>query len=1323
MLTRDSFHSFRRRYLILEPIGMGGVGMVHRSKDRLGGYVALKRLASSARSPAAGHSPEFGGNLDDALAGDSAYNVSSLSVAPLQEHPETSISELPPARPFPFPSLFLPTLRRSDIDAEGLTHAGGPEHDPSTFGHPTQVDVCGSPGASAGLRLTLAREFQTLASVRHPNIINVLDYGFDDDGQPYFTMELLENAGTILDAAWHEPIERRLGLLEQMLQAVLYLHRRGIIHRDLKPANVLVLEDGRVKVLDFGLAVLREQVGEGGIAGTPAYMAPELFYGHPAGTASDLYAIGVIAYEVLAGRRLFDVDDVWAVQRAILCSTPDLSVLDQRVAPIVGRLLDKTPANRYRDAAEIIAALNQATGQPLSVETPATRESFLQAARLVGRDHELQLLTGELERAAGGSGGAWLIGGESGVGKSRILEELRARALVTGATVLRGQEVSEGGAPYELFRDALRWLMLLTDPRDEEASACKPLVPDIAALIDRDVPDPPELEPEAARARLLVTVEDLLRRLDQPMLILLEDLQWTRSDSLKMLARITAIASDLPVLIVASFRDDERPSLPSKLPAMRLLKLERLGHEGIAELSESMIGPAGSRPELIARLERETEGNPFFLVEVVRALAEEAGQLDRIGTEPLPESLSPKGMERIIARRLDRVPPAHRPLLVAAAVAGRRIDPALLRALDPEVDVDDWLAACSAAAVLDVQEGQLRFAHDKLREGLLVRLSDRDRRAAHRRVGEAMCAVYSDTRAHAAALAHHFTMAGERYAAAHYCGIAGEEALLSSAYREAASFFERALAMLPESGADGPPDATEAPVRARPTPPRRSREGSDIRSIGAAISARAARVGARLLSRALFGAAGAGPSGDRIRRGLWEGQLSEAHSRLGDHLEGLKHGERALDYLGLPVPVGPLKGAAGLALEALVFGVQAAGAGSFDLGSEKVREVVTEAARIQTRVTETCFYTEAPMLMFWSGMRALNLGELAGPSPDLARGYIAMGLVAGIIPWHSVAETFCRRALEIAERVGKPYELAWVLQRRSVYRLTVADWQAAEQGLTRAVELSIQAGDRRQWEESMAVLSTARSYQGRFTEGLNGFAEVGVAGRLRGDAQTIFWGVFGQAWTMLRLGRPDEAEALLTGALPWVDAAATLPDVINGYGMLALAHYRIGERSLALERAEKALKDIESKRPVAYWTQQSIMAVAEVLLSLWEDEVRREGRPSRGPLRAAAKRACGAAWAFGRVFPFGAPSAWLLRGIFERIAGHPVGARRCFEQCLTLAEPMGMGYEWARACFEIGALAPRGTAERAERLTRALELFEKMHVTPDIERARAELDT
>ena len=1274
-MRNDTAESIARRYRILDTLGQGGMGTVHVAKDRLGGLVALKRLTTST---------ELWGQPLDALDPDAA--------TPLEPIAEGSAATRLGAT-----ALSAPEARGVGTGMESTVwHVSGPARATVSLG----TSVSRASGATATpphdqveemLRLTLAREFRLLSSLRHPNIISVLDYGFDERLQPYFTMELLEHAESILRAAASLPLEGKLDLVAQTLQALAYLHRRGVIHRDLKPGNVMVV-DGRVKVLDFGVSILREHDAESGklIVGTLAYMAPELLTGAPATEASDLYAVGVIAYELLAGRHPFDCHDVHALRDAILHAGPDLSPIDARLRPVVGALLDKRPEARPAGVEAVLGALSACIGHALVVETSATRESFLQAAELVGRDAELQQLAEMLGAAIGGEGGSALVGGESGVGKSRLLDELRARALVDGVVVLRGQAVREGG-PYHVFRDVLRVMVLRTEVDDLEAGVLEAVVHDLAALLERAVPERTELDPEATQGRLIAVIEAMFRRQQAPMLVVLEDLQWAGSESLRLLAQLARIVRELPLLLVGSYRDDERGAIPGELPAMRVLKLRRLTAEGIAALAASMLGDAGRRPEVIDRLQRETEGNPFFLVEVVRALAEDAGALSRVGVEPMPATVAPGGMDLIVRRRLDQVPRQGRALLEAAAVVGRQIDTALLRRLDPGADLEAWFEACADVAVLEVDETSYRFAHDKLREGLLAALSPEACRSLHRRIAEAIEAEYPDEPEHTAALAHHWAVAGDAAREARCSAIAGEQALQSSAYREAAAYFERAIALLSTDGTSGSGSKRRhgLPARAR-------------RSLASIFPILPETVGA---------------GGDRFRLGLWEGRLSETYGRMSNHAESFRRGGRALAHLGRPMPGGQAGLLLGLPMQMALRGLQSFAPQRFTGASPDERAVLLEAARIQGHITEACFYTQEQLPMLWSGLATLNLGEPAGPSATLACGYALMAAVAGVVPIHTMAEAWSRRALELVESVGKPYDVAFVLQRVSSYRLWMGEWSVAEAGFSRETDIARRVGDQRMLGDAMMCLVFGATYQAQFARVEEMFHDLNAWMRHTGDAQLLCGGRVSEANAKLRLGKTAEALALCRDAAPLADASNASHDVIRCHGVLALCALRAGDTVSAREAAARALTVIQATRPVAYWTHDGITAVAEAALTLWEQSA--NGPPQeRAQLAAQAAQACRGAAAYAAVFPIGKPFALLWGGLLAQLEGRPGKARKAWERCLIEADRLGMPYEQGRAYLELGRHLPGGDPARRGHLSHAAAIFAELGATTD--RARCE---
>ncbi|MFW5748120.1 MAG: serine/threonine-protein kinase PknK [Chloroflexota bacterium] len=677
---------------------------------------------------------------------------------------------------------------------------------------------------STDFRLALAQEFKLLASLRHPHVISVLDYGFADDRQPYFTMELLNGPQPLVKYGTNRTSQEKIDLLMQMLQALIYLHRRGIIHRDLKPDNVLVV-DGQVKVLDFGLAVAREHLNEDDeAAGTLAYMAPEVLLGGSTTEAADLYAVGVMAYELFAGRHPFENSTMSQRLKMIVSDIPDVWSLDidEQLAMIIRCLLSKLPEDRYESAQATLDEFALAASRPAE-ETATIRESFLQAATFVGREMEFKLLVVALHRITKTdvpSGSLWLIGGESGVGKSRLMDELRTQALVEGATVLRGQAVEGGGQLYAMWRDVMRRLVLSTTLKPMEASVLKELVPDIGGLLGMaSVPTAPALTGAAHTQRLALTIVDVFRRQKTPILLLLEDLHWAES-SLDLLKVLAGALADMPVLVVGNYRNDEQPNLPQELPQANVMTLERLDSTSIKALSTSMLGEAGSQPEVIELLTRETEGNVFFLVEVVRALAEEAGGLADIGNMTLPARVFAGGIQQIVQRRLDRVPLSLHDLLKLAAVTGRAIDlNVLTRALDgaspradgdnnrvpsitaaeikrvslPEnTDLDDWLTICAGASVLEIQDGTWRFAHDKLREALVRNLTYTERAYFSREAAQAIEATYPKDDSRAQALVELWHEAGDIDKEAHYAQIAGQQLNNISGWREALRIARRA---------------------------------------------------------------------------------------------------------------------------------------------------------------------------------------------------------------------------------------------------------------------------------------------------------------------------------------------------------------------------------------------------------------------------------------------------------------------------------------------------------------------------------------------------
>lgn len=1099
-----------------------------------------------------------------------------------------------------------------------------------------------SSDSGTNFRLRLTNEFKTLASLRHPHIISVLDYGFDDQQQPYYTMDLLENARNILEAGRQVALSQQVQWLVQALQALAYLHRRGIIHRDLKPDNVLVANE-QIRVVDFGVALAPEAdlASRREMAGTLAYMAPEIVTGAPASEASDLFAIGVIAYELFTGQHPFLTGPAGQLLSNILQAQPDLERLKEctgeRLAAIVARLLAKNPEDRFTSVRALILAYSEATGQILPYETASTRESFLQAATFVAREKEMAQLADAFAGASRRQGSSWLVGGESGVGKSRLLDEVRTLVLVRGGLVLRGQAISEGGLPYQLWREVMSHLTLQVELSDFEAGILKAIVPNVEALLDRQIPDVAALDPQASQARLLQTVETLFRRLPRPALLLLEDLQWAGSESLALLARLNRHVSEWPLLIVGSYRHDERPELPDQLRRMRRMILEPLPPAGVEALVVSMVGSGGAQGALINQLTQETEGNTFFLVEVVRALAEQAGGLDSIGYVTLPDHLFSGGIRPIVRRRLAQVPVEARPLLNLAATAGGQLPLDLLQTLAPEVNLPLWLEACANAAVLAVVDGVWRFAHDKLREGVLAELTAAERQVLHAQVAAGYEQLYPTNGRPLTILAYHWAQAGNREKEAHYAALAGAQALGNGAYREAIQLLQRALELHPHS---------EATVRA-----------AHHRMIGV------------------------------------------AYFNLGELPTAYRHFRLALRVLDRADPAVAYQQGLDMVRQLGRQAVRRLRTGQGTVAAGQANERLRETALAYAEIGQYAFLRNEVNLLVYCLVASLNLWEQLGRSADLARAYSSMCVVAGVIPWHGLAG----RYQELAKaNMGLNAEAdSYALSRLGIYNAGAGRLNLAYEQADQALQLAQALGASELAMNALVGKACAAYWLGRPAEVDGLYAELSALARSNGDNLRIVWGLGGQSAGKLLKGEPGEAIRLGEASLKLLLKNPEPTSLINRYGVLAQAYWQQGEASRAGELVDRALETMESTgRPTVYTSLEGYVAAAETAFALWQ------ARPdSNGELANTARRLCRQLHAYTKRFAIGEPALWRYQGLAAWLAGKRQQAYQAWEKSLLAAQRLGMRQEEAMAHYEIGRHQPADHPGRATHLQQAITIF------------------
>jgi tetratricopeptide (TPR) repeat protein len=452
------------------------------------------------------------------------------------------------------------------------------------------------------------------------------------------------------------------------------------------------------------------------------------------------------------------------------------------------------------------------------------------SAEFVGREQELAALSAGLERARSGRGSLYLIGGEPGIGKSRLADEFAGRAREGGARVLWGRAWEGAGAPaYWPWIQVLRVHLRTLDAQQAReqlgagAADVAQMLPEVRALVP-DLPPAPA-DSDSARFQLFDSTTTFLRNLaaEQETVLVLDDLHAADTPSLLLLRFVASQLAVMRLVVIATYRDVElTPDHPlthaigdmTREPITQVVDLKGLREEAVRPLIEIATGlPASVR--LVADVWRETNGNPLFVGEALRLLAAE-GRLDQLAVTGNLRLSVPAGVREVIARRVHQQSDAVAGALTRAAALGPEFSAETLRRVG-DYSADELQArlaeALEAGLLVPVSGGmgRYRFSHDLVREALYQAQSPADRARLHRRIAETLEELYARVREqHLAELAHHFFEAvrGEPLEAASpeftltlakagdYTRRAAYRAAGSLAYEEAARLYRMALSLM-----------------------------------------------------------------------------------------------------------------------------------------------------------------------------------------------------------------------------------------------------------------------------------------------------------------------------------------------------------------------------------------------------------------------------------------------------------------------------------------------------------------------------------------------
>jgi tetratricopeptide (TPR) repeat protein len=687
------------------------------------------------------------------------------------------------------------------------------------------------------------REARAASALNHPNIVTVYEVG-DSPAGNFIAMELIEGR-TLRQLRSESPsIATTARIGSQAARALAVAHQAGIIHRDIKPENIMLRDDGYVKVLDFGIAQLGQVetptgngdtriTQQGMVVGTMRYMSPEQATAKVVASSSDIFSLGLVLYELAAGRHPFESSSDMAVLSAIILRDPvPPSQNNSRIPAIfdslVMKMLSKVPDERPT-AAEVDDVLDNI----LSLQSASRHATSGVVAQrgVIGREPELGALRESFDVARRNRAFMVCVSGEPGIGKTTLVETfLRSLADSSSHFVAVGRcsERLAGAEAYLPLLDAIDDLMH-EDGAAELSGLLHSLAPTWSAMLAGGHASS-ESGPEAhaqSQERLKRELAAFLERAcaQQPLVLLIEDIHWADVSTVDLLGYVLTKLRGSRLLAVATYRPAELQLSNHPFQALKLDLQTRGGAREVplSFLTEEYVGrfisdrfPTNDFPTAFTGLvHSRTEGSPLFVEDLLRYLRSKGAIVEKDGTWSIPESLPdvehdiPESMRSMVERKVNQLDPDARNLLAAASVQGHSFDSAIVaRALKLDTaDVEDRLETLDKvhgfvrrAGEREFPNGEIsgryRFVHVLYQNSLYASLAVSRRVALSKGVGEALLELHGGEAVGVAAeLGFLFETAREFARASHYFAIATEAALGVFAFDEAGRLAKRGLAL------------------------------------------------------------------------------------------------------------------------------------------------------------------------------------------------------------------------------------------------------------------------------------------------------------------------------------------------------------------------------------------------------------------------------------------------------------------------------------------------------------------------------------------------
>ncbi len=910
------------------------------------------------------------------------------------------------------------------------------------------------------------------------------------------------------------------------------------------------------------------------------------------------------------------------------------------------------------------------------------------AISIVGRETERSLLADSLNRVLQGNGGIVSVIGEPGLGKTRLLAELRHRDdLQKGPSSvmwLEGNTLCFGhGIGYRPFREILTQCAHISeDDNDDEAwsklEACilqlfddrtPEILPYLAVLLGLTARDTHRdrvqyLDAEGIRRRIFLASRSFFETLARvaPLVLVFEDLQWMDESSVLLLEHLFPLVERVPLLIFGISRPDD------SAPANRLrnaaaagyphsyseIRLAPLSEASSGRLVKNLQGTEHMSPAMRDAIVRKSEGNPFFIEEIVQSL-KEAGKISRDPATGRMETLErpdlaviPDTIQGVMMARVDRLQENVRRVLLTASVIGHSFHhKVLFEVSDAGPFLDEYLDELqSADFIIEKQSGldrEFAFKNELIRETAYESILLQQRRELHERTAQCTERLFQDRKDEFfSLLAYHYSQAEAWDKAQEYLVKGGDTAGRVAADSEALEQYRRAL------------DAYSHTLGDRWEP---------------------------------------------LQRASLERKMGEALFRKGDREEALQYLQRALKYLGKPLPVSSAATRSAIAVEAIrQFGRRILPKAVNSDREHELSPVAQESLRIYEVIGWIDAFGNYERFLLIALIN-LNDSERFGYPYGCVTGSMALGTISDLLALFRLAAGYHRRALESAVRAEHPAGIALAHVGLSLHHICLGNWSAVARHANNATEMSDTTGDLHLYGYALYMLAVGLAYTGRSEEALRRCNEIIRIGQDGGDPQVHCWGLAVKGFVQRRTGHVDEAAETLGKAREL--AQATLDYAVSVWSGTELA--RCGQ---FMGRLDEALEEIAATREyhdshpkVSLIWVPMLNAIAAVHLAQWE----RCPRKQWAERKRAATRSCRQALKHAKIFRILLPEALRLQGTHEWIRGKPAKARRWWNRSLQVGRSLGQRWDEATTYREMSLRLNDTESEQ-----RARNLFNEM---------------